>query len=173
MKAICKTLNDLTPRQVYEIIKSRIEIFAIEQECIYQDCDDFDYGLHVFCEDDEGRVTAYLRMYEVDDAQMADFPVVGADGAAGTDGITAGGGSEKSGGQNACTGSTASTGGTACTGGTTCTGSTVRYKVREGLKTVQMGRVLTLEHGKGLGAEILREGIKAAREIMKADIIYI
>ena len=130
MKTVCKTLKELTPEQVYEIIKSRIEIFAIEQECIYQDCDDFDYGLHVFYEDDDGRAVAYLRMYEIEDSQMAAFPMEGST-------------------------------------------ETVRYTVREGVRTVQMGRVLTLEHGKGLGGSLLKEGIKAAREIMKADLIYI
>lgn len=39
--------------------------------------------------------------------------------------------------------------------------------------TVQMGRVLTLERGAGLGAAILKEGIKAAAEKFDAQEIYI
>lgn len=135
MRLICKTLNELTPRQVYEMLKARNEIFVCEQECIFQDCDDFDFGLHVFYEDDEGRVHAYMRMYEVTNDDMADFELMGEDGRG--------------------------------------TGETVRYTVRPGVKTVQMGRVLTIKHGEGLGGKLLREGIKAARDIMNADMIYI
>ena len=38
---------------------------------------------------------------------------------------------------------------------------------------MQMGRVLTLEHGKGLGAELLREGIEVIRKKMRPRSIYI
>lgn len=130
MKLVCKTLHEMTPEQVYEIMRARNEIFVVEQDCVYQDCDDFDYGLHVFYEDENGKVPAYLRMYEVDDSDMAEFEVEGTD-------------------------------------------DTVRYTVKPGMKTVQMGRVLTIKHGEGLGGSILREGIKAARDIMGADILYI
>lgn len=40
-------------------------------------------------------------------------------------------------------------------------------------KTVQIGRVLTVERGKGFGEEILREGIRVAKEVMHAERIYI
>ena len=36
-----------------------------------------------------------------------------------------------------------------------------------------MGRVLTLEHGKGLGKELLEEGIRTAWDQMGADRIFI
>lgn len=39
--------------------------------------------------------------------------------------------------------------------------------------TVQIGRVLTVERGKGLGGKLLREGIKAVREKFGASKIYI
>ena len=44
-----KRFSDLTAEELYEILKSRNEIFVIEQDCIFQDCDDRDYGYHVFC----------------------------------------------------------------------------------------------------------------------------
>ena len=44
---------------------------------------------------------------------------------------------------------------------------------REDARTVQMGRVLTLEHGNGLGRELLEEGIRTAWDIMGADRIFI
>lgn len=39
--------------------------------------------------------------------------------------------------------------------------------------TVQMGKVLTVEHGTGLGGELLRAGIEAVRARMKPARIYI
>ena len=39
--------------------------------------------------------------------------------------------------------------------------------------TVQMGRVLTLKHGTGLGDKLLREGIALVRERFDPDRIYI
>ena len=40
-------------------------------------------------------------------------------------------------------------------------------------ETVQMGRVLTLNHGKGLGGRLLKEGIEEIREKMHPKRIYI
>lgn len=40
-------------------------------------------------------------------------------------------------------------------------------------KTVQLGRVLTTEHGKGVGGELLKNAIQIVKEEMKADRIYI
>lgn len=40
-------------------------------------------------------------------------------------------------------------------------------------RIVQLGRVLTLRHGKGLGGKLLREGIAQVREKMNPTAIYI
>lgn len=40
-------------------------------------------------------------------------------------------------------------------------------------RTAQIGRVLTLKRGCGLGLSILLEGIRAAKEILHADKVYI
>lgn len=40
-------------------------------------------------------------------------------------------------------------------------------------ETVQVGRVLTLKHGTGLGGKLLKEGIKQIQDIMKPKRIYI
>ena len=37
----------------------------------------------------------------------------------------------------------------------------------------QIGRVVTLEHGKGIGGQILHEGVKIATEKLKAKKIYL
>ena len=49
MGFICKHFNDLTNRELYEILRLRFEIFVMEQECIYQDLDRLDCdAYHVF-----------------------------------------------------------------------------------------------------------------------------
>lgn len=93
MQLVSKRFDELTTKELYEILKARAEIFIVEQKCVYQDIDDKDMqSLHVFYEDD-GRVIAYLRAF-----------------------------------------------------------------VKE-CGVVQMGRVLTLQHGTGLGGKLLKEGI--------------
>ena len=103
-----KTFEELTAEERYEILRTRIEIFVVEQNCPYQEADGIDQrSLHVFSTGEDGRVTSYLRLFERD----AD--------------------------------------------------------------TVQMGRVLTLEHGTGLGGKLLHEGVRLAEERMNAKKIYI
>ena len=107
MELRSKFFNELTTTELYEILKSRAEIFVVEQNCVYQDLDDTDYhSLHIFYVED-GRVIAYLRAFRKDE------------------------------------------------------------------DTVQAGRVLTLEHGKGLGGELLKESIKQIRSIMNPRHIII
>ena len=58
-----KTFDELTAKEVYEILKSRAEVFVKEQKITYVDEDDVDYrSWHVFAMED-GRVTAYLRAF--------------------------------------------------------------------------------------------------------------
>lgn len=57
-----KRFNEVTVEELYKILKSRNEVFVVEQNCIYQDCDNKDYeAYHLFCEKD-GEVIAYLRI---------------------------------------------------------------------------------------------------------------
>lgn len=89
MKFYAKTFSELSAREIYEILKSRMEIFLLEQNIKYLDPDDVDYNsLHVFFEH-ESRVVAYFRAFE------------------------------------------------------------------HGDRNVKIGRVLTLEHGKGLGKRLM------------------
>ena len=68
MNYIIKKFNELTNKEVYEILKSRAEIFVKEQNIIYVDEDDIDYqSIHVFKMEND-RVVAYLRAYYKDDA---------------------------------------------------------------------------------------------------------
>ena len=63
MNLVIKTFDELTPSQVYEILKARAAIFVVEQNCVYQDMDDIDYqSLHIFYEENN-KVVAYLRAF--------------------------------------------------------------------------------------------------------------
>lgn len=63
MKLVIKYFYELTTKELYEILKARAEVFAVEFNCAYQDMDDIDYdSLHVFIEKDE-KVIAYFRAF--------------------------------------------------------------------------------------------------------------
>jgi len=110
MDFIVKHFKELSTEELYEILKTRFEIFVTEQKCIYQDLDDKDKdAVHVFCLNNEGRVAACLRVFWKD---------------------------EKHG-------------------------------------VAQIGRVVTLEHGKGVGGELLRKGVEIAEESFDANKIYL
>jgi len=62
MEKLCQPWSDLTVDSLYEIIKLRVEVFVVEQDCPYQDIDDKDkVAFHVsFLED--GKLVAYTRL---------------------------------------------------------------------------------------------------------------
>ena len=67
MDLIIKEFNELTNKELYEILKSRAAIFIIEQNINYQDLDDIDYkSLHCFYKEND-KVIAYLRAFYKDD----------------------------------------------------------------------------------------------------------
>lgn len=166
MKLVAKKFDELTAPELYEIMRARNEIFVIEQDCVYQDCDDCDYGYHVFYQDEDplpgsssaaGPVKAYMRIYEIDEEpavamyrrqaiwannltaeQLSEAEIIDTHDHVDSVGDRVGTGSTGAGGI-----------------------------------TVQMGRVLTIKHGEGLGLKLLREGIKVARDKMHADRIFI
>ena len=67
MKINIKKFDELTTKELYEILKVRAEIFVVEQKCIYQDLDDIDYkSTHIFLEE-ENEIIAYLRYFPKED----------------------------------------------------------------------------------------------------------
>lgn len=63
MKFKAKFFDELTARELYEIVRARQEIFLMEQNIVCRDFDGVDYdSLHCFLEQ-EGKVMAYLRAY--------------------------------------------------------------------------------------------------------------
>ncbi len=110
MELIVKHFDELSTKELYEILKTRSEIFVVEQDCVYQDLDDKDQdAIHVFCWNDKGRVAGCLRVFMRDEEN----------------------------------------------------------------KVAQIGRVVTLEHGKGLGRKLLKKGVEVAERSFDADRIYL
>lgn len=102
-----KWFNDLSAAEIYEILKSRSEVFLLEQNIICQDMDDVDYESLHCCFKEENRVVAYLRAF---------------------------------------------------------------YK-EEGV--VKIGRVLTLDHGKGAGRCLAEKSLEAINEKFKYKKIIV
>ena len=67
MEFFAKTFDELTTKELYEILKSRSQIFTIEQNIHCLDMDDIDYNsLHCYIMDDN-KVVAYFRAFSQDD----------------------------------------------------------------------------------------------------------
>ncbi|MCG2793853.1 MAG: GNAT family N-acetyltransferase [Weeksellaceae bacterium] len=59
-----KTFSELTTQELYAIIKARINVFVIEQNCPYPDLDGYDQkAIHLWAEN-QGEVLAYCRIFD-------------------------------------------------------------------------------------------------------------
>lgn len=57
-----KKFDELSNKELYRILKLRMEIFVLEQECLYPELDDKDFAsLHLWAEQD-GSILAYTRL---------------------------------------------------------------------------------------------------------------
>ena len=60
-----KNFSDLSPFELYEILKLRAEIFVVEQNVVYNDLDDKDLNAkHLFIKDKKQSIIAYLRLLD-------------------------------------------------------------------------------------------------------------
>ncbi len=66
MEFSVKRFEELTLQELYEILRLRVDVFVVEQNCPYPEIDGVDYdSVHVFAMEN-GRVMAYLRYFESD-----------------------------------------------------------------------------------------------------------
>ncbi len=57
-----KAFKELSQEELYKIIQARINVFVVEQDCPYEECDDKDQNsFHLYFKAD-GIITAYLRI---------------------------------------------------------------------------------------------------------------
>lgn len=109
MELHVKRFDELSAAELYAILKLRVEVFMLEQRCLYPELDGLDRdALHVWLSDNDG-VAAYLRIL----------------------------------------------------------GRGMRSEY------VTIGRVIAVRRRGGLGTQVMREGIRAARERLGADSIYV
>lgn len=57
-----KPFDELTSKEMHEILKVRAEVFVVEQNCVYLDADAKDELSHHLFLDDGGVIGAYLRI---------------------------------------------------------------------------------------------------------------
>ena len=66
MMFISKRFNELSTAELYEILRARVDVFVVEQNCPYPELDGVDYdSLHIYHEDN-GKVMAYMRAYIIE-----------------------------------------------------------------------------------------------------------
>jgi ElaA protein len=64
MQLYRKRFHELTTDELYQFLKLRVDVFIIEQQCIYPELDELDQNaIHVWMEDEEG-IQAYLRVMD-------------------------------------------------------------------------------------------------------------
>lgn len=62
MEWLIKPFAGLTPNELYAVLQLRMEVFVVEQQCIYQDCDDKDQPAHHLMAWQEGKLAACTRL---------------------------------------------------------------------------------------------------------------
>lgn len=62
MELITKHFGELTAEELYDILKARVDVFVVEQNCPYPEIDGKDKdAYHIFLRDENG-IAAYLRV---------------------------------------------------------------------------------------------------------------
>lgn len=63
MELHVRKFDELENRELYEILKTRISVFVVEQNCPYPEADGLDpQAVHVWYSDEDG-IAAYLRVF--------------------------------------------------------------------------------------------------------------
>lgn len=59
-----KTFDEFTVPELYQVLKARVDVFVVEQNCPYLDLDDYDQkAVHIWAEEN-GKVLAYCRVFD-------------------------------------------------------------------------------------------------------------
>lgn len=59
-----KTFDEFTVPELYQVLKARVDVFVVEQNCPYPDLDDYDQkAVHIWAEEN-GKVLAYCRVFD-------------------------------------------------------------------------------------------------------------
>src|SRR5215510_4325106 len=71
-----KKFDDLTPNELYSVLRLRNEVFVVEQNCVFQDADDKDQDSHHLMGWDDEMLVAYSRIVPLGIAYDS-FPSIG------------------------------------------------------------------------------------------------
>ncbi len=64
MKWVYKRFEELTKQELHDMIKARIDVFVVEQNCPYPEVDGYDPEAdHLWLEDQNGQIIAYCRIF--------------------------------------------------------------------------------------------------------------
>ncbi len=64
MTVVAKRFQELTTDELYRLLKARVDVFVVEQQCPYPELDDRDQAaVHVWLEE-SGELFAYLRVMD-------------------------------------------------------------------------------------------------------------
>ena len=58
----CKSFIELTNEELYKILQLRMEVFVVEQNSVYQDCDDKDQQSYHYMGYQRDKLVAYTRL---------------------------------------------------------------------------------------------------------------
>lgn len=59
-----KEFQELSATELYKILQLRIDVFMLEQDCLYPECDDKDFkSTHIFAQSDK-QMIAYARLVQ-------------------------------------------------------------------------------------------------------------
>lgn len=72
---IVKTFQELSPTEIYEMLRLRSEVFVVEQDCVYQDIDNKDQKAFHVLGFKENQLIAYSRIFDAGD--YFDVPSIG------------------------------------------------------------------------------------------------
>ena len=59
-----KKFDELTTKELYEILRICAEVFVVEQDCVYQDLDSKDEDAYHLFGEEKGDVVSYLRILQ-------------------------------------------------------------------------------------------------------------
>ena len=64
MELVIKKFDELTVDELYDILKLRVDVFVVEQNCPYPEIDDKDQSAyHIWLKDEDG-IVSYLRVLD-------------------------------------------------------------------------------------------------------------
>lgn len=69
MNFVAKNFGELSLTELYEILRTRSQIFILEQNMHCQDMDGIDFEARHFFLEENGKVLAYLRAFYTDDSK--------------------------------------------------------------------------------------------------------